>query len=293
MISSMTGYGRGEITRDRVTAVAEVRSVNSRYLEVMSRLPRTMSLRENDVKELVRLKFSRGKVNVVLNIVHENDNDVPLKINKAVARGYYKLLNDLKKSVKLKEKITLDHLLKFTDVMEIDEFDRGDDHEWNVLQNALNLALDEAVGMRRREGQELMKDLTARVQQIENVLTTIEQSAKENIPRVRSMLEERLRELVSDRSVIDQKRLELEIALYADKLDITEECVRFRSHNKFFLKALGDEESAGRKLNFLIQEMNREANTIGSKANNADIAHLVVGIKEELEKIREQLQNIE
>src|ERR1700690_1796953 len=142
--------------------------------------------------------------------------------------------------------------------------------------------------MRRREGQELMNDLAARVKNIENVLTAIEQTAKENIPHVRSMLEERLQELVSDRSVIDKNRLELEIALYADKLDITEECVRFRSHNKFFMKALRDEESAGRKLNFLVQEMNREANTIGSKANNAEIANHVVGIKKELETIREQ-----
>jgi len=293
MISSMTGYGRGELTEDRVTAVAEIRSVNSRFLEVMSRLPRTMSLRENDVKELVRTKFSRGKVNVVLNITHENDNETPFKINKAAAKAYYKLLSDLKRAVNLKEKITLEHLLKFQEIIEIDEFERGDEKEWILVRQALTMALDEAAVMRRREGEELMKDLSRRVKRLDEILEMIERLAKETVPAMKSMLEDRLRELVGDQSVIDAKRLEMELALYADKLDITEETVRFRSHNKFFLKAMREEDSAGRKLNFLVQEMNREANTIGSKTNSADVAHLVVGIKEELEKIREQLQNIE
>ncbi|HUL43851.1 MAG TPA: YicC/YloC family endoribonuclease [Bacteroidota bacterium] len=293
MISSMTGYGRGELSSNRVTAVAEIRSVNSRFLEVTSRLPRTMSLRENDVKELVRTKFSRGKVNVVLNVTHENDNELPLKINKAAAKAYLKLLTDLKKSVKLKDKITLEHLLKFQDIIEIDEFEKGDEREWLLLRQALTLALDEAVGMRRREGEELMKDLSQRVKRLDEILDMIERLAQGTVPEMKSMLEERLRALVSDQSVIDAKRLEMELALYADKLDITEECVRFRSHNKFFMKAMREEDAAGRKLNFLVQEMNREANTIGSKTNHAEVAHLVVGIKEELEKIREQLQNIE
>jgi len=293
MISSMTGYGRGELTEDRVTAVVEIRSVNSRFLEVMSRLPRTMTLRENDVKELVRTKFTRGKVNVVLNITHENDNEMPFKINKAAAKAYYKLLSDLKRSVNLKEKITLDQLLKFQEIIEIDEFERGDEKEWTLVRQALTMALDEAAVMRRREGEELMKDLSQRVKRLDEILEMVERLAKDTIPAMKSMLEDRLRELVSDQSVIDAKRLEMELALYADKLDITEECVRFRSHNKFFLKAMGEEDSAGRKLNFLVQEMNREANTIGSKTNSAEVAHLVVGIKEELEKIREQLQNIE
>lgn len=293
MISSMTGYGRGEVAQERIIAVAEVRSVNSRFLEVMSRLPRTMSLRENDVKEIVRKKLSRGKVNVVLNITHENNNDAPLKINKAAAKTYYRLLTDLKKSVKLQEKITLDHLLKFPEVLGIDEFERGDDSEWALMQKALGIALDEAALMRQREGKELMTDLMARIEIIDTVIDKVDILVRENIPQMRIRLEERLKELVSDQSVIDAKRLEMEIALYADRLDVTEECVRFRSHNKFFLKALQHEDGAGRKLNFLIQEMNREANTIGSKANSAEIAHLVVGIKEELEKIREQLQNIE
>jgi uncharacterized protein (TIGR00255 family) len=289
----MTGYGRAEVTEKRVTAVAEVRSVNNRFLEVTSRLPRTLSLRENDVKEIIRSKFSRGKVNVAVTIIQENENELPLKINHAAAKAYHKLLTELKATVKLKEKITLDHLLKFPEVMEFEEVEDRDEKEWAIVQKSLLAALEEAGKMRQREGSELLKDFTMRIRHIESLLSEIEQLARERLPQERARLEERVREIVTDPVIMSKERMELEIVLLADKLDLTEECVRFKSHNKFFLEALSNEEAAGRKLNFLIQEMNREANTIGSKANDSAIAHLVVGVKEELEKVREQLQNIE
>ncbi|MBI4547966.1 MAG: YicC family protein [Ignavibacteriae bacterium] len=293
MISSMTGYGRGEVTETRTTAIAEVRSVNSRFLEITSRLPRSIALRENNLKELVRTKFVRGKVNIVLNITHENTSEVPLKVNVSAAQAYYKLLNDLRKAVKSQEKITLEHLLKFPEVLEFDELEAVDEQEWELAQKALIKALDEAALMRRREGQELMKDLAARIDLINTLIDKIMHCAKERVPQERTRLEDRLKELLTNTSTINHDRLELELVLFADKLDVTEECVRFRSHNKYFLEACHDNEAAGRKLNFLVQEMNREANTIGAKANSAQIAHMVVTIKEELEKIREQLQNIE
>lgn len=293
MISSMTGFGRGEVAEGRITATAEVRSVNSRYLEVASRLPRTMTLRESEVKELIRSKFARGKINVAISVMHENDNEVPLKINTAAAKTYYKLLTNLRKSVKIQEKVTLDHLLHFPEVIEINEFERGDEKEWQLVKKALNLALAEAALMRQLEGDELRKDLYHRIELIDKKVDEIELLAKKRLPEERIKLEERIKDLLSDPAVLDAKRLELEFALMVDKLDVTEECVRFRSHNKFFYKALENDEAVGRKLNFLVQEMNREANTIGSKTNSAEIAHHVVAIKEELEKIREQLQNIE
>jgi len=293
MISSMTGYGRGEVNEDHTTVSVEIRTVNSRYLEVSTRLPRTIALRENEVKELVRTKFARGKVNIAIIIEHENTNEIPLKINASAAKAYHKLLETLRKEVNIDEEITLDHLLKFPEVLEIDEFESGDEREWAMVQRALLKALEETAVMRRREGGELMNDLAARVNDIGATLDEIQLMAKDRVPQERTRMQERLLELLADKSVIDQQRLELELALYADKLDVTEECVRFRSHNKFFLEALTGEEAAGRKLNFLVQEMNREANTIGAKANNSEIAHRVVQIKEELEKIREQLQNIE
>lgn len=289
----MTGYGRGEITVEQITAIAEVRSVNSRYFEVASKLPRSITLRENEIKELIRSKFVRGKINVVLSITHENTNGVPLKINIAAARSFHKLLTDLRKTMKIHEKIKLEHLLNFPEVIEINEFDNGDEKEWLIAKRALNNALDEVVLMRRQEGGELSMDLLQRVKQIDDMISRIEVISKDRLPEERIRLEERVKELVNDRSVVDSNRLELEFALMVDKLDITEECVRFRSHNKFFIEALHNEDATGRKLNFLTQEMNREANTIGAKANNAEIAHLVIAIKEELEKIREQLQNIE
>jgi uncharacterized protein (TIGR00255 family) len=293
MISSMTGYGRGEVTEGKMTAVAELRSVNNRYFEISARLPRTMTLREGEVRELIRKRFTRGKINVALSISHENSSEIPMRVNKTAAKTYYRLLTDIKKSVNIREKITLNNLLQFQDIIEVSEFEKGDEAEWMLVKKALILALDEAAIMRRREGSELMKDLTNRIRTIDETLTTIERLAKENLPIAKANLEQRVKELAVDQSIVDMKRLEAEFALLVDKLDITEESVRFRSHNKFFLEALRTDEAVGRKLNFLIQEMNREANTIGAKANNSEIAHLVVEVKEELEKIREQLQNIE
>ncbi len=293
MISSMTGYGRGEVMKGDITAIAEIRTVNSRYFEVSAKLPRTMTLRENEVKELIRSRFVRGKINVVLSIVRANSEGVPLKINTATAKAYYTLLNDLRKAVKLKEKVTLDHLMKFQDIIEISEFEKGDEDEWRLIKKALNIAIEEVAVMRLQEGKELEKDLKDRIRILNKSIDEIERIAKMRLPEERIKLEQRVRELSLDQSVVDNKRLELEFALLVDKLDVTEECVRFRSHNKFFLEAFKDIEPSGRKLNFLVQEMNREANTIGAKSSNAEISHLVVEIKEEIEKIREQLQNIE
>ncbi|MGA9365129.1 MAG: YicC/YloC family endoribonuclease [Bacteroidota bacterium] len=292
MISSMTGYGHGEAGGEGITAIAEVRSVNSRYFEVNTRLPRSLSLRENDVREIVRAKAGRGKINVVVSIERESGDAIPLKINKSAAKSYIKLLNDLRKTSGIKEKVTLDHLLKFSEVIEAGELESADEKEWAVAEKALGGALDELRLMRQKEGNELRKDLESRIQSLEGKIKLVEGLSKESIPEQRDRLRERVQQLLTN-GTLDENRLELEIAFLADKLDVTEECVRFRSHNKFFLEALINDESAGRKLNFLVQEMNREANTVGSKAANATIAHHVVEIKEELEKIREQLQNVE
>ena len=292
MIASMTGYGRGEATGDGITVAVELRSVNSRFLEVTTRLPRSLSLRENEIKELIRKRVSRGKISLLVAVESENNGDLPLKINVSAAKAYYKLLNQLKESVKLKETVKLEHLLRFSEVIEPQEMESTDDVEWSVMQKALDKGIDNLMQMRWNEGGELKKDLRARIGIIEEKLNVIEQLSKEQVPKERIRLRERIKQLLENETV-DEGRLELELALLADRLDVTEECVRFRSHNKFFLEALDEDEAAGRKLNFLVQEMNREANTMGSKSSAAEIAHLVVSIKEELEKIREQSQNIE
>jgi uncharacterized protein (TIGR00255 family) len=292
MIASMTGYGRGEAAKKGITVAIELRSVNSRFLEVTTRLPRSLSLRENEVKEIVRKKISRGKVNLLATVDREKTGQLPLAINATAAREYYKLLNQLRKTVKLKEAVKLEHLLRFSEVLEQPVLDGADEDEWEVMQQALNAALDDLATMRRNEGEELTKDFRARIAAIEKTLSSVEALSKEQVPSERTRLRERIQRILENET-IDEGRLEMELAMLADRLDVTEECVRFGSHNKFFIQALADKEPSGRKLNFLIQEMNREANTIGSKSNSSEIAHMVVSVKEELEKIREQLQNIE
>jgi uncharacterized protein (TIGR00255 family) len=287
----MTGYGRGEARSGGVTALVEVRSVNSRFLEVVSRLPRSLSLRENEIKEFVRKKIVRGKVSVVGTIERTSDVAIPLRVNVPVARGYYRLLNDLRKAVKSKEPVKLEHLLKFSEVIDQEGFDAADDDEWTAMQSALDVAINGLVTMRQGEGSELMKDLEQRIHRLTEMVGRAEGLSKEQLPVERARLRERVEQLME--KTMDEGRLEMEVVLLADRLDITEECVRFRSHNKFFLEAFAEGEAAGRKLNFLVQEMNREANTIGSKSASGEIAHLVVRMKEELEKIREQLQNVE
>jgi uncharacterized protein (TIGR00255 family) len=289
----MTGFGRAEVNKNGITVSTEVRSVNSRYLDLTLRLPRNYSLREKEMKDIVRTYLNRGNLNITVKVEHDSNDVVPLKVNKAAAKSYYKLLNEIRKSVKLREQIKLEHLLTFSDVLEPVDEGETDETEWELVQESVRQALQSLNAMRAQEGSELAADLEKRVRWMDETLNEVEKLSKERIPEERIKLQERIAELAADKFVIDQNRLELEITLLADKLDITEECVRYRSHNKFFLEALNKNEAAGRKLNFVVQEMNREANTIGSKSSDAAIAHLIVGLKEELEKIREQLQNIE
>jgi uncharacterized protein (TIGR00255 family) len=289
----MTGFGRAEVSKNGITAAVEVRGVNSRYLDITTRLPRSLSQREKDIKEIVRSYVSRGSLTIGVTLEEDSDTTAAVTVNRSTARAYMKLLNELRKAARIRETVKLEHLLKFSEVFEVPHDAESDEVQWNVVGEALRAALEDFGSMRRKEGQELANDLRPRIEWLNETVAEIERLSKERIPVERKRLNDRIAQLLEDKTIIDQNRLELEIALLADKLDVTEECVRFRSHNKFFLEAVAGKESAGRKLNFLVQEMNREANTIGSKTSDAEIAHLVVSIKEELEKIREQLQNVE
>jgi uncharacterized protein (TIGR00255 family) len=292
MIASMTGFGRGEASADGVMVSVELRTVNSRFLEVAARLPRSLNIRENEIKEIVRRKISRGKVNLLAAVEREGAGAIPVTINAAAAKSYAKLLNQLRKAAGIRETVRLQHMLQFSDIFEQRELENTDEKEWEVMQKALALALDGLETMRRNEGGELEKDFRGRIALLEERLGRVEELSQAQVPAERARLRERIAQLL-EKEKIDEGRLEMELAMLADRLDVTEECVRFRSHNKFFLDAIASPEAAGRKLNFLIQEMNREANTIGSKSSATEIAHIVVGMKEELERIREQLQNIE
>jgi len=292
MIESMTGYGKGEAKSNGITFTVELRSINNRFLEISSRVPRSLSQRENEIREIIRAKIARGKITINAVKEDEGDNELSITVDKERTKSIYSLLTQLRKATKIKEPVKLEHLLHFSEIFESKETEENET-EWKIFAQALTKAIDDLKSMRMKEGAELARDMKERVTKINATIDSIEQLTKQRVPDERKRLQERIAVMLEDKTIIDNQRLELEIALLSDKLDVTEECVRFRSHNKFFLEALQSKESEGRKLNFLIQEMNREANTIGSKCNDVQIAHLVVGIKEELEKIREQLQNIE
>jgi TIGR00255 family protein len=292
MITSMTGFGRGEATSGGVSVAVELRTVNSRFLEVSSRLPGVLSRRENEIKDVIRKRIARGKVNLLASVVREESAAIPLAINVPAAKACMAMLNQLRKTARIKEPVKIEHLLHFSEIFEEQGADNLEEMEWDATLQALNASIDGLEEMRRGEGGELARDFRKRIALLEEQLAAVETLSKAQVPAERTRLRERIAQLLEDQPV-DEGRLELEIALLADHLDVTEECVRFRSHNKFFLAAIDAPEPAGRKLNFLIQEMNREVNTIGSKSNATEIAHIVVAMKEELEKIREQLQNIE
>jgi len=289
----MTGYGRGEVRNGDCEIVAEVRSVNNRFLDVQLKLPRGYFHYEQEVKNIIRNYVTRGRINIFVGVKNNNDeNGNGLGINREPARVYWKLINQLKKEFKIRGRIKLEHLLQFPDIITYEENNGANEATWKLIENALTIALENLQEMRKREGQELANDLGDRIQSLNSQLDQIEQISKGRMGEEFEKLRQRVKEILSVEGV-DETRMETEIALMMNRIDVTEECVRFRSHNKMFLDIMSAEEGGGRKLNFLLQEMTREANTIGAKANHADIAHLVVEIKEEVEKIREQVQNIE
>ncbi len=288
----MTGFGRGQYNLDGFDAVVEVRSLNHRFLDVVMRLPRGLNTYEQAVKDIVRNKVSRGRINVAITLKTATENELGLRVDEEVARRYKHLLENLMKTLGLSGTITLDHLLHFSDILAIDEENALPEQAWTCVETALQQAMDDLNTMRFREGREIAQDLRPRVNGLQEKIENIKVHSATRGKAEFDKLYKRLRAMV-DTKELDANRLELEVALLADRVDITEECTRFQSHNTLFLEAIDEQEPAGRKLNFLLQEMNREGNTIGAKANDAQIAHWVVSIKEEVEKLREQIQNLE
>ena len=295
----MTGFGRGEATKTlengaTLTVAAELRSVNSRFIEIAVRLPRTLSERELECRELLRKKLERGKISLNLSVDRTGTDEIPLHVNEAMAKAYFNLLDQLRTLTGLTAEIQLRDLTSFGDIFTTDD-DKSATAvaEWELAQAAMNDAIAQLNAMRKAEGGELERDLRNRLQTMEAGTNEIERLSSLTAKEEYDKLKERILDLTKDVDVLNNQRLELEVALIAERLDITEEIVRFRSHLKFFLEGIDAPESAGRKLNFILQEMNREVNTMGSKTSSAEVAHRVVAIKQELEKMREQVQNIE
>lgn len=289
----MTGFGRGTAQAGEAVATVEVRSVNNRFLDVSARLPRALAEHETDVQARVKAAFARGRITVQVQLEQRAGEALPVRVDEGAAQAYARLLGRLREVAGIDEPVRLEHLIHFSDAFMAPE-DAPDTSEeaWHAVDAALGAAIEALQAMRRQEGEALRADLHARADAIESTLARVEARAPERVDVARQRLHDRLRELLETGS-LDEGRLELEIALLADKLDVTEEGVRLRSHLALFREALGMSEPVGRKLNFLAQEMGREINTIGSKANDVEVAHLAVEMKEALEKIREQVQNVE
>jgi uncharacterized protein (TIGR00255 family) len=251
-----------------------------------------MSNYEQAVKEIARKKVSRGRINIVITLKSATENELGLKVDEEMARHYKNLLEGLSKKLQLSGPVTLEHLFHFSDILTVTDEGNLPPEAWTCVESALTRALDDLNNMRLREGQEIARDLNLRVNNLKEQIDSLQAYAANRGKAEFERLFNRLRAMI-DTKDLDPSRLELEVALLADRVDITEECIRFQSHNTLFEEAIHNPEPAGRKLNFLLQEMNREANTIGAKANDAQIAHIVVAIKEEVEKLREQIQNIE
>ncbi len=292
MISSMTGYGRGEAAADNVSVVVELRSVNHRYFEFSSRVPRGYAFLEDKLKNFCQQRISRGKVDLFLTVVVTSGDDIAVEINHSLAAGYVKAIKELSDTYGINGDLSAVTLARFPDLFNVKKDALDEDAVWSVVEKATEAAINGFVNMRTVEGKKLYDDVTERVAIILKKIEFIEERSPETLKAYRDKLEARIRELIGDTS-IDESRLLTETAIFADKIAVAEETVRLRSHIKQLNEMLKSDIAVGRKLDFIVQEMNRETNTIGSKAQDIEIAHTVVDIKAEIEKIREQVQNIE
>lgn len=292
MVKSMTGFGQGEYTGTGWSVQVEMKSVNHRYLDFFLRIPKQYNQLEEMLRAMVQEKVARGRLEITVSVEEFGDRERNVKVNRALLRGYVQALMAIQKELEIKESITLEQILMIPDLLQLEE----PEVDWANLQKcfrqAVIIALEKLEGMRLTEGKQLKQDLEQRIALVEGQIEEIAHIAPTVVEDYKSRLQERLGDLLDGTTISDERFLG-EVAIFADKCSIDEELVRFNSHIQQFKKSLHSQQSIGRKLEFLLQEMNREVNTIGSKGNNVIIAGLVVDIKSELEKMREQVQNIE
>jgi len=288
----MTGYGRGEVQINNETVLVEVRSVNNRFLDIALRIQKKFSVFEDKIKDIIQQEAIRGRIDVFISTSEEPDKILNIKLNSDLAQSYANALEKLQKELKLTGGISLTDLLRFDDILTYEYSTEDVEYLWPRIEEALVIALGELNEMRRDEGKNLENDLKKRAWNMQDTLKSIKEIAESRVPEEYQKLKDKLKELVREEHKIDEGRLEIEIAILAEKIDITEECTRLDSHIFLFLESLEKGGVVGRKIEFILQEMNREVSTIGAKSNSADIAHKVVELKEEIEKIREQARNI-
>ena len=296
MIRSMTGFGRCQETVAGKDITVEIKSVNHRYFELTSKVSRGYGFLEEKLKNFIQSLVSRGKIDVYVSIVSVEDSAVVVELNKTLAESYIKALRqsaeEYSEQYGVRDDISVSSIARYTDIFTVRRAVEDEDEVWEAVKSVVQKAVDSFIEMREREGQKLREDVEGRLDTILKAVEVVESKSPETLAQYRERLRAKIEELLQDTKV-DEQRLLTECAIFGDRIAVDEETVRLRSHIDQFRTILESDEPVGRKLDFLVQEINRETNTIGSKAQNTDIAHTVVEVKAEIEKIREQIQNIE
>ncbi len=292
MIKSMTGFGRAVAETDGYVITVEIKSVNHRYFEFSSRIPRQYGFLDDKLKSYINSRVSRGKVECYVLIDALNTEAAQVVVNNTLASAYVSALKELSKNYDLKEDFGASTVARFQDVLVVKKADEDEEKIWSYVKSVTDTALDKFIAMRTVEGEKMKNDISSRADYILSCVEYIEKRSPETVKEYNDKLVERVHDLIGDVS-LDEGRVIQEVAIYADKVAVAEETVRLRSHLDQLKAFINADEPVGRKMDFLVQEINRETNTIGSKANDVDIARKVVDIKAEVEKIREQIQNIE
>ena len=291
MIKSMTGFGRGEASQDNVIFSVDIKTVNHRYSDISIRLPRMVSPLEEKIREYIGSKLNRGKIDIYINY-DSFGQDTKVKLDTNLAAAYVDSLDILKQQFGIKDDISLSLLTKFPDILKLETEEKDLDFLWSILFTAIEFAVGSLVEMRSREGERLCKDMVEKLDSITATINEIKAKAPELVEVYKNKLYDKIKEMTKDIQ-LDENRLLTEVAIFADKSSIDEEIVRLKSHIEEFKKTLYVQGTIGKKLDFIVQEMNREVNTIGSKASDLGVVNNVIAMKTEIEKIREQVQNIE
>lgn len=292
MIRSMTGYGKGESTDGNISVSVELKSVNHRFFELNAKIPRGYLYVDDMLKSVVSEKVARGKVDAFVNISLGDSEKIDISVRHSFVKAYIDALNEIADTYGVKNDITLSDIAEQSDSFVINEETPNAEVIKQLVKESAGAALDTFLKMRETEGEKLYSDVKSRLGSMKEMVAFVEQKSPETVAAYRERLKQKMTELL-DKATYDEQRLITETAIFADKIAVDEETVRLKSHISQFEKMLESDQPIGRKLDFIIQEMNRETNTIGSKSQNTDIAYTVVNLKSEIEKIREQIQNIE
>lgn len=292
MIKSMTGFGRSEIVKGNRKISVEIKSVNHRYLEAGIKMPKKLNAFESRMRDLLKKYATRGKIDIFINYEDDSESQVNLKFNQNIADEYMAIFNNMSEKYNLKNDMTVGGLARFPEVITMDEVQEDEEELWHFIEEAMKAALEQFVNTRILEGENLKKDLLGKLDHMEELVAFVEKRSPEIMKEYRSKLESKVKELLGD-TTIDESRIATEVIIYADKICVDEETVRLRSHIEHARKCLNEDGGIGRKMDFIAQEMNREANTTLSKANDIEISNAAIDLKTEIEKVREQIQNIE